>query len=98
MSALDPEAPSQPTQQAGLNQAKNPASKTSQEQATSKNTSSISSQTIDHRHAYDIPQNHGEEAKHLSLAAGERGPLTEKRVPESDAQNYAEGDSNLEGE
>jgi hypothetical protein len=97
MSALDPEEPSQPSQQTSLNQSRNPASKTSEEQATSKDTSSTQAQTIDHRRPHDIPQNHAEEAKHGSMAAGERGPLTEKPIPESDAQNYAE-DSNLEGE
>ncbi|KAJ9603219.1 hypothetical protein H2200_012514 [Cladophialophora chaetospira] len=98
MSALDPDAPSQPTQQTGLNQAENPASKTSKEQSTSEDTSSAQSKTIDHREAHDVPQNHGEEANYGSMAAGERGPLTEKSIPGSDAQHYAEGDSNLEGE
>ncbi|KIW62151.1 hypothetical protein PV04_10352 [Phialophora macrospora] len=98
MSALDPEGPSQPSQQTSLNQARNPASKTSEEQSTSKDTSSTQAQTIDHRQPHDVPQNHGKEANYGSMAAGERGPLTEKSIPESDAQNYAEGDSNLEGE
>ena len=98
MSALDPEAPSQPTQQTGLNQAQNPASKTSEENSTSKDVSSTQSQTIDHRQPHDVPQSHGEEANCQLLASGETGPLTERSIPESDAQNYAEGDSNLEGE
>lgn len=98
MSALDPEAPSQPTQQTGLNQAQNPASKTSEEQTTSKDASSLQSQTIDHRQPHDVPQKHGEEANYGSMASGETGPLTEKKIPESDAQNYSQGDSNLEGE
>jgi len=98
MSALDPEAPSQPTQQTGLNQAQNPASKTSDEQSTSKDVSSIQSQTVDHRQPHDVPQSHGEEANYSSMASGETGPLTEKSIPRSDRQNYSEGDSNLEGE
>lgn len=98
MSALDPDAPSQPTQQTGLNQAQNPASKTSEEHSTAKDVSSVQSKTIDHREPHDIPQNHGEEANYGSMASGETGPLTEKHLPESDAQGYSQGDSNLDGE
>ncbi|ETI20173.1 hypothetical protein G647_08207 [Cladophialophora carrionii CBS 160.54] len=98
MSALDPEAPSQPSQQTGLNQGQNPASKTSEEQSTSKDAPSTQSKTIDHRQPHDVPEKHGDEANFGSMAACERGPLTEKSVPGSDAQNYAKGDSNLEGE
>jgi hypothetical protein len=97
MSALDPEAPSQPTQQSGLNQARNPASKTATEQDASQD-SSVQSQIVDHRQPHDIPQNHGGEPKHGAIGFGERGPLTQKPIPESDAQNYSKGDSNLEGE
>lgn len=98
MSALDPSAPSQPTQQSGLNQARNPASKTSDEKHTSYDTSKSSSKTIDHRSAHDVPSQHGEAAQPTALGSGDRGPLTEKAIPESDAQNYSSGDSNLEGE
>ncbi|KAK4942188.1 hypothetical protein LTR10_018080 [Elasticomyces elasticus] len=86
MSALDPSAPSQPTQQTGLNQAGNPASKTSTEQATSKDSSEG-----------DVPSQHGEAAKPSAMGAGERGPLTEKLIPESDAQHY-NPNSELDGE
>ncbi|OAP55582.1 hypothetical protein AYL99_10555 [Fonsecaea erecta] len=98
MSGLDPHAPSQPSQQAGLNQRQNPASKTSQEQTAAHDNSSIQSKTVDHRSNHDVPSEHGEAAKPGALGSGEQGPLTEKRIPQSDAQNYSEGDSNLEGE
>lgn len=98
MSALDPSAPSQPTQQSGLNQAQNPASKTSAEEASSHDTSKSSDKVIDHRSPHDVPSQHGEAAHPGARGSGERGPLTEKLIPESDAQNYAKGDSNLEGE
>jgi len=95
MSDLDPQAPSQPTQQTGLNQAQNPASKTSTEQTASQQTSD--SKIVDRRTSHDVPSQHGDAAKPGALGSGERGPLTEQAIPESDKQNYAE-DSNLEGE
>jgi len=98
MSDLDPSAPSQPTQQTGLNQGQNPASKTSEEQAKSEDTSDAQSKTVDHREAHDVPQQHGDAANFGSMASGETGPLTEKKIPDSDSQNYSKGDSNLEGE
>ncbi|EXJ57763.1 uncharacterized protein A1O5_12321 [Cladophialophora psammophila CBS 110553] len=98
MSGLDPHASSQPSQQTGLNQGQNPASKTSQEQSAARDTSSAQSKVIDHRSAHDVPSEHGQAAQPSSLAAGERGALTEKQIPESDAQNYSKGESNLEGE
>jgi hypothetical protein len=98
MSALSPEAPSQPTQQTGLNQAYNPASKTTEEESTSKDTTSAQSQTIDRRQPHDVPQSHNATANPTSMAAGERGPLTERSIPASDAQNYSKGDSELDGE
>lgn len=97
-SSLDPRGPSQPTQQTGLNQAQNAASKTSAEQSAAKDTSSLSSTTIDRRTPHDVPSEHGEAAKPGALGSGARGPLTEKSIPLSDAQNYSKGDSNLEGE
>ncbi|KEF58433.1 uncharacterized protein A1O9_06359 [Exophiala aquamarina CBS 119918] len=98
MSALDPTAPSQPGQQTGLNQLQNPASKTDKEETTARDTSNTSSTTMDHRSPHDIPSQHGETARPSALGAGDTGPLEEKRIPESDAQNYSKGDSNLEGE
>lgn len=97
MSALDPSAPSQPTQQSGLNQAGNPASKTSAEQTNSQDTSSSNDKIIDHRTTGDVPSQHGEAAKPGARGSGETGPLTEKLIPESDAQNYGEN-SELDGE
>jgi len=97
MSNLDPNAPSQPTQQAGLNQAGNPASKTSTEESTSHDTSSSNDQIIDHRKAHDVPSQHGEAAHPGARGSGARGPLTENLIPESDSQNYSKN-SELEGE
>lgn len=98
MSALDPTAPSQPSQQVGLDQSRNPASKTSAEEAASRDTSSLQSRTIDHRQPHDVPQQHGSAPNYGAMGSGERGPLTEKYIPESDAQNYSQGDSQLDGE
>lgn len=99
MSGLDPSGPSQPGQQAGLNQSQNPASKTDREETTAHDTSnSASSVTIDHRSPHDVPSQHGEDARPSALGDGDTGPLKEKHIPESDAQNYSKGDSNLEGE
>jgi hypothetical protein len=99
MSALDPTGPSQPGQQTGLSQSHNPASKTTKEETTAHDTTkSFSSEPIDHRSAHDVPSQHGDAAKPSALGAGDTGPLKEKQIPESDAQNYSKGDSNLEGE
>ncbi|EXJ81871.1 hypothetical protein A1O1_07936 [Capronia coronata CBS 617.96] len=97
-SSLDPTGPSQPTEQAGLNQAQNPASKTSAEESTSHDPANKSDKIIDRRTSHDVPSQHGEAAHPGARGSGERGPLTEKLIPESDAQNYSEGDSNLDGE
>ncbi|KIW14727.1 hypothetical protein PV08_07511 [Exophiala spinifera] len=97
MSGLDPSAPSQPTQQAGLNQARNPASKTSAEQETSRDTSSKDAPIVDHRESHDVPSQHGGAAHPGARGSGARGPLTETLIPESDAQNYSQN-SELEGE
>ncbi|KKY21712.1 hypothetical protein UCRPC4_g03479 [Phaeomoniella chlamydospora] len=96
MSDLDPQGPSQPGANASYNQASNPASKEPAEEAAS--TQRHSDNVIDRRSEHDVPSTHGEEAKPSSLARGSEGPLTEKSIPSSDAQNYSTGDSNLEGE
>ena len=98
MSALDNDRPSQPDHVAGFNQVENPTSKTSAEESSAREKPSEQSWIAEHRQPHDVPQGHGEDANDSSLASGERGPLTEKLIPESDAQNYAKGDSNLEGE
>ncbi|KIW41046.1 uncharacterized protein PV06_06643 [Exophiala oligosperma] len=99
MSALDPSAPSQPTQQTGLNQAGNPASKTTAEQATSRADTSNGkdARIIDHRESHDVPSQHSGAAHPGARGSGARGPLTENLIPESDAQNYSQN-SELEGE
>ena len=91
MSGLDPEGPSQPSQQTGLNQPQNPASKTSTEQTTSQQPTD--STKIDQR----VPSQHDHEAEPTAMAAGDRGPLKERDISRSDAHPYA-NDGNLEGE
>lgn len=98
MSALDPNAPSQPSQQVGLNQSQNPASKTTSEEVASRDTSSLQSRTIDQRQPHDVPQQHGSAPNYGAMGSGETGPLAEKAIPQSDAQGYSTGDSNLDGE
>jgi hypothetical protein len=94
---LDPTGPSQPTQQTGLNQAFNPVSKTSCESSTSKQSNP--SQTIDHREEHDVPSTHSSDAQPSPLGSGDRGPLKERSIPASDAQNYSDSDKgDLEGE
>jgi hypothetical protein len=96
-SALDPSAPSQPNQQSGLDQSKNTASKTSEEETKAQDTSSTSEAPIDHRSQNDVLSSHGEEATDSSLGRGDTGSLKQRDLPESDAQNYSE-DPNQEGE
>lgn len=93
MSGLDPSAPSQPTQQTGLNQSGNAAEKTDQEQTTSQDKSTLGSKEIDHREQHDVPSSHGEEATASSLGRGDTGPLKEKNIGQS-----GKGDGDLEGE
>lgn len=93
MSGLDPSAPSQPSQQNGLNQSQNAAGKTDQEQSTSQDKSTLGSKEIDSRKEGDVPSTHGEDATASSLGRGDTGPLKEKDIGES-----GKGDGDLEGE
>ena len=81
----------------GLNQEKNPASKTQQESTTSQDKSQLGSKTIDHREEHDVPSQHGDAATASSLGYGDTGSLKEKSLPKSDEHPYAK-DGNLEGE
>jgi hypothetical protein len=94
---MDSSAPSQPNQQTSLEQSKNPASKTSEEQTKAQDVSSTSQPPIDHRSQHDMPSTNGEEATSSSLGHGDTGSLKEKDIPGSDAQNYSD-DPNTEGE
>jgi hypothetical protein len=94
---MDPSAPSQPNQQTSLEQSKNPASKTSEEQTKAQDVSSTSQPPIDHRSQHDMASTNGEEATGSSLGHGDTGSLKEKDIPGSDAQNYSD-DPNTEGE
>ncbi|KAI9880458.1 MAG: hypothetical protein M1823_006732 [Watsoniomyces obsoletus] len=91
MSALDPSAPSQPSQQTGLNQSSNPASKTTTEEQTSQQPTS--STKVEQR----VPSQHSQPAQPSALGSGDTGPLKERDISRSDAQGYSE-DGNLEGE
>ena len=93
---MDPQAPSQPSQQTGLNQAQNPADKTTTEQATSQEESSTASAPVDYRQQHDVPSTHFDQATSTSLGYGDTGSLKEKDISESKKQNYSE--SELDGE
>jgi hypothetical protein len=95
--ALDPSAPSQPYQQASLDQSQNPASKTSEEEAQARDPSHTTQPPIDHRALHDVPSSHDEAATGTALGRGDMGNLTQCDLPESDAQNYS-ADPNKEGE
>lgn len=81
----------------GLNQSQNPAGKTSAEQGAAQDTSSTSRKKVDHREQNDVPSQDGDQAQPSSLGQGDTGPLKEKNIPNSDAQNYSQ-DGDLEGE
>lgn len=95
MSGLDPSGPSQPTQQSGLNQANNAASKTAAEDQTSRTANA--SATVDSRTSHDVPSTHNEAPRPSALGAGDTGPLKVKDVSKSDQHPYSK-DGNLEGE
>lgn len=95
--ALDPSAPSQPNQQASLDQSQNPASKTSEEESQARDPSHTAQPPIDHRAPHDVPSSYGEAATSTALGRGDTGRLTQRNLPESDTQNYS-ADPNQEGE
>lgn len=95
MSSSDPTEPAQPTQQSGLNQPSNPASKTGAEQGAAQ--VSDNAPETDRRTSHDVPSTHGGEARPSALGAGDTGPLKEHDISESDQHPYSE-DPNLEGE
>lgn len=93
---MDPQGPSQPSQQAGYNQPNNPSSQTTSEQSQSQNATSTTTPPIDHRQPHDIPSTHASTATASSLGRGDTGPLRERDISASDAQNYSK--SELDGE
>ena len=95
-SALDPQGPAQPNLNTAYNQPQNAASKEPAEQATSQQSGS--DEITDRRTSHDVPSTHDSDAQASALGRGDSGPLKEKSIPESDAQNYSSGDSNLDGE
>ncbi|ETN43390.1 uncharacterized protein HMPREF1541_02549 [Cyphellophora europaea CBS 101466] len=95
MSALSPDEPAQPTQQTGLNQAGNPASKTANEDAAARTTDS--SATTEQRTTNDVPSTHDGDARPSALGSGDTGPLKERDISKSDQHPYSKN-SELDGE
>lgn len=94
---MDPQGPSQPSQQTSYNQPTNPSSQTASEQSKSQDPSSSAAPPIDHRQPHDVPSTHSGGAATWALGKGDTGPLKQKDIPASDAQNYS-AKSELEGE
>lgn len=94
MSALNPDEPAQPSQQTGLNQPGNPASKTTNEVETAQ-TSDNAPET-DRRTSHDVPSTHDGAARPSALGAGDTGPLKERDISKSDQHPYSK--SELDGE
>lgn len=93
---MNPSEPSQPTQQTGLNQAYNPADKTSAEQSRAQDPSSTANAPVERRTQQDIPSQHDEKPQSTSLGYGDTGPLKQMDTSESDKMNYSS--SELDGE
>lgn len=94
---MDPQAPSQPSQQTGVEQSRNPADQTSAERNVADNDTSNSAPPMESR---TVPSQRSEETSNptqTSMGYGDRGPLKERDISESNQQNYSnKGD--LEGE
>ena len=87
---MDPQGPSQPSQQTGVEQSNNPASQTSAERntAASNTTQNNAAPTIESR---SVPSNRSAADSNPTSTAmgyGDRGPLVERDISASDAQNY----------
>lgn len=93
---MDPQGPSQPTQQTAYNQPTNPSTQTTSEKSQSHDRSGSSGPPIDHRQAHDVPSSHTSDATPSSLGRGDTGPLKTIDTSASDTQNYSK--SELEGE
>ena len=96
MSGINPTGPSQPTQQTSLNQASNPASKTTDEEQKSHQPNAAA--TFDRRTAYDVPSTHTGAPQPSGLGAGDTGPLKERDVSRSDAAHQYSENPDLDGE
>ena len=95
---MEPQGPSEPTQQSGLNQASNPSSKTATESSIAEQPTSQTK--VDTRSDQDVPSTHSSEAQPSALGSGDTGPLTQRDMSESDAA-HSFGDpntANLDGE
>jgi len=93
---MDPQAPSQPSQQTGYNQPSNPSSQTTSEKSQTHGTFSTAP-PIDHRNPDDAPSTHETDATPSSLGRGDTGPLKAKDISASDAQNCS-SNTELKGE
>ena len=94
---MDPQGPSQPSQQTGVEQSNNPASQTSAERNTAASNDKNTSQPIESR---SVPSNRSESSSNPTSTAmgyGDRGPLVERDISASDQQNYS-NKPELEGE
>lgn len=96
---MDPQAPSQPSQQTGVEQSKNPASQTTFERSTGAANDASNAPPMETR---SVPSQRSEEDSKptsTSLGYGDSGALKERDISESDQQNYSnKPDPNLEGE
>jgi hypothetical protein len=93
---MDPKGPSQPSQQNSYNQPTNPSTQTASELTQSHNHFSATAPTTDHRQPHDVPSSHHSDATASSLGRGDTGPLKQRDISASDAQNHSK--SELEGE
>lgn len=93
---MDPQGPSQPSQQTGYNQPTNPSTKTTSEKSQSQDPSGSSAAPVDHRQPHDVPSSHTSNATPSALGRGDTGSLKTKDTSASDTQNYSK--SELDGE
>jgi len=94
---MDPKAPSQPSQQTGVEQSQNPAEQTSAERNVADNDTSKNAPTTETR---SVPSQRSEEDSNPTQTAmgyGDRGPLKERDISESNQQNYS-NKPDLDGE
>jgi len=94
---MDPQDPSQPSQQTAVEQSRNPAEQTSDERNIADNDTSKNAPTIESR---SVPSQRSEDNSsptETAMGYGDRGPLKERDISESDTQNYS-NKSDLEGE
>lgn len=96
---MDPQGLSQPSQQTGVEQSKNPADQTSFERNAGAQNNASNDPPMEKR---SVPSQRFEDDSNPTptpLGYGDSGPLKERDISESDRQNYSnKPDPNLEGE